>query len=88
MIPPLCPLLNVPFVNGTKGDYEFTPSLDRIDPTKGYVKGNVWVITKKANSMKNSATRAELLTFVSNIIKYFGDNDIVQSSQETVSVTD
>lgn len=80
VIPSTCPLLGVPFVNGTKGNYEFTPSLDRIDPTKGYVKGNVWVITKKANSMKNSATREELLTFVGNVIKYFGDNDIVQSS--------
>ena len=38
--------------------------------------------------MKNSATKEELLTFVKNVIKYFGDNDIVQSSQETVSVTD
>ena len=80
VIPDKCPLLGVPFVNGVKGDYEFTPSLDRIDPTKGYVKGNIWVITKKANSMKNSATKAELLTFVSNVIKYFGDGDIVQSS--------
>lgn len=88
IIPPVCPLLGVPFITGTKGNYEFTPSLDRIDPTKGYVKGNVWVITKKANSMKNSATKEELLTFVKNVIKYFGDNDIVQSSQETVSVTD
>lgn len=79
VIPERCPLLNVPFINGTKGNYEFTPSLDRIDPTKGYIKGNIWVITKKANSMKNSATKEELLTFVDNIIKYFGDNDIVQS---------
>lgn len=79
VIPELCPLLNVPFVNGIGKDYEYTPSLDRIDPNKGYIKGNVWVITKKANSMKNSATKQELLTFADNIYKYFRDNDIVQS---------
>lgn len=73
-----CPLLEVPFVAGEKGNYEYTPSLDRIDPNKGYVKGNVWVITKRANTMKNNATRAELLKFADNIYKYFRDNDIVQ----------
>lgn len=78
VIPDKCPLLEVPFVAGEKGNYEYTPSLDRIDPNKGYVKGNVWVITKRANTMKNNATRAELLKFADNIYKYFRDNDIVQ----------
>jgi hypothetical protein len=37
-----------------------SPSLDRIDPTKGYVKGNVWIISYKANVIKNNATHEEL----------------------------
>jgi len=37
-----------------------SPSLDRIDPSKGYVKGNVWIISNKANSIKNNATHEEL----------------------------
>ncbi len=37
-----------------------SPSLDRIDPTKGYVKGNVWIISSKANTFKSYATHEEL----------------------------
>jgi hypothetical protein len=37
-----------------------SPSLDRIDPTKGYVKGNVWIISNKANTFKSYATHEEL----------------------------
>jgi len=37
-----------------------SPSLDRIDPSKGYVKGNVWVISYRANAIKNDATHEEL----------------------------
>ena len=76
------------FVAGEKGNYEYTPSLDRIDPTKGYIKGNVWVITKRANTMKNSATREELLKFADNIYKYFGDNDIVQPIEKSIELQD
>ena len=88
VIPDKCPLLGVPFVAGEKGNYEYTPSLDRIDPTKGYIKGNVWVITKRANTMKNNATREELLKFADNIYKYFRDNDIVQPIKKLVELQD
>jgi len=37
-----------------------SPSLDRIDPTKGYVKGNVWIISHKANCIKSNASHEEL----------------------------
>lgn len=79
IIPPVCPLLLIPFEYGEKGKYSLVSTLDRIDSTKGYIKGNIWVISMKANSMKNSATREELLTFAQNIIKYFTDDDIVQT---------
>lgn len=70
IIPKLCPLLKVPFILGEKGNYEYTPTIDRIDNSKGYTKDNVWIITKKANSMKNSATLDELHTFCTNVLRY------------------
>lgn len=76
IIPEVCPYLNVPFVVGTKYDYQYTYSLDRIDNKKGYIKGNVQVITMKANMMKNSATLEELITFSRNILN---NNDIVRT---------
>ena len=70
VIPEVCPILEVPFEFGTKGNYSYTPSLDRIDNSKGYVKGNIMVMSQKANSMKNSATWDEIHKFVKNITRY------------------
>lgn len=58
-IPELCPLLGVPIVmtlGKGKGNRETGWSLDRLDPSKGYVKGNVWFISGKANRMKQEMT--------------------------------
>lgn len=70
VIPKICPILEVPLEFGTKDNYNYSPSLDRIDNTKGYIKGNIQVISKKANTMKNSATLQELQTFCKNILRY------------------
>ena len=70
IIPEKCPILEVPFVLGSKGDYEYTPTIDRIDNSKGYTKDNIQVISKKANSMKNSASLEELKIFCKNILRY------------------
>lgn len=74
IIPNKCPILEVPLEWGIQGNYEYSPSLDRIDTTKGYIKGNIWVISKKANSMKNSATFEELQKFCKNILRYSLNN--------------
>jgi len=59
LIPDVCPVLKLPF--DTSNDY--CPSIDRIDSTKGYVKGNIQVISNKANRMKSNASNAELHLF-------------------------
>lgn len=74
VIPEICPMLEVPITVGTKGDYEYSPSIDRMDNSKGYIKGNIQIISKKANSMKNSATPTELMTFCKNILRYSLNN--------------
>jgi len=70
VIPDMCPILECSFIYGNSHNYDYSPSLDRIDNSKGYVKGNVQVISTKANKMKNSATFEELQKFCKNILRY------------------
>lgn len=68
IIPDRCPLLGtlLQIATGRKSDKSNSPSLDRIDSTKGYVKGNVWVISHRANVMKSNATLDEHILLVEN----------------------
>lgn len=67
IIPAICPLLGIELsVHGTSDN---SPSLDRMDNTKGYTKDNIWIISFKANRMKNTATIEELKTFSTSILK-------------------
>lgn len=69
-IPEYCPYLNVKLSTDFSDVHSpFYFSIDRIDSSKGYVKGNIQVISKMANTMKNNATIEELVTFSENVIK-------------------
>src|SRR6266446_762437 len=59
-IPERCPVLDIPlkFNKGKRGPD--SPSIDRIRPEKGYVRGNVAVISMRANAIKTNATAEEL----------------------------
>jgi hypothetical protein len=70
VIPELCPYLQVPLLT----DYEqrlspFYYSIDRIDSKKGYVKGNVQIISRLSNTMKSNATLEQLKIFAESIIR-------------------
>jgi len=60
-IPTVCPILGIPleYVQGKGGSWN-SPSLDRINNDKGYVKGNVQIISKRANSIKTDASLDEI----------------------------
>lgn len=74
IIPKKCPILEIDIIPGIKGNYLATPSLDRIDNTKGYTKENVQVISMLANSMKNAASKELLIRFSKNINKYINED--------------
>jgi hypothetical protein len=59
-IPDLCPILGIPLEKGNGRPTDNSPNIDRIDCTKGYIKGNVWVISHRANRIKNDASLEEL----------------------------
>ncbi len=64
VVPTHCPILGIELTHSLgRGQLQTNSSVDRIDPTKGYVKGNIQVISRKANTMKSNATNEELKAF-------------------------
>lgn len=65
VVPERCPIFESIILNSH--DLHSCPTLDRIDNRLGYVRGNVHVISHRANSIKGFATYDEL-TAVANYI--------------------
>lgn len=70
IIPEFCPILGIRLEVADTKRTDNSPSLDKIDPNLGYVKGNIQVISWRANNLKRDATRDELHAFA----KYFYEN--------------
>lgn len=72
-IPKECPILKIPLISkkGRPGCFDSSPSLDRIDPEKGYIKGNIMVISSLANVMKNNASVKNLINFSKYILEAY-----------------
>lgn len=68
VIPEVCPVLGLPLDTKKPGKRGFplagSPTLDRFDNAKGYVPGNVSVISWRANSLKKDANWQELEALV------------------------
>lgn len=63
VIPELCPILGIPLTYGDGAPHAGSPSLDRINGPIGYVRGNVRVVSHKANACKNSLDDDQLFQF-------------------------
>lgn len=61
--PPRCPVFGLPFTSG-----RWAASVDRIDSTKGYVRGNMQVISVLANKMKSDASPMQLQRFANWVL--------------------
>jgi hypothetical protein len=55
----ICPIFGTKMEFG--GDKKTSPSLDRVDPTKGYVRGNIAWISDRANTIKTDANSEQIL---------------------------
>ena len=73
-IPDVCPILGMPLKRnkGAGRAAPDSPSVDRIDPSKGYIPGNVQVVSYKANAMKSNATPDELVRFAEWVTETHG----------------
>ena len=61
-LPDFCPALGLPLFRavGNRAQGPNSPTLDRLNPARGYVRGNVLVLSARANQIKSDSTAAEL----------------------------
>ena len=74
-VPEFCPALGIPLFwmeRTYMAKNHHSPSLDRLYPSKGYVKGNVRVISNRANFLKSNASAAELRLIADYIDRELG----------------
>lgn len=69
-IPDTCPVLGKRLRVNTK----YSPSIDRIDPNKGYIKNNIRIISNRANTLKNNASIEELEALLKDMKKLIPKN--------------
>ena len=72
----ICPALKIKLVKGKKEWYN-SPSIDRIDNNKGYVKGNIVMVSHLVNSIKNIATPDQILKVGKFYKKLYEEKGIV-----------
>lgn len=60
--PSHCPVLGIPLMRSTtNGAMSNSPSIDRIIPERGYVEGNVIVVSMLANTIRSTATPEQIM---------------------------
>lgn len=60
IIPEKCPVFGFELKREDRQTWMCAPSVDRIDSSKGYIKGNITVVSRRANILKRDATVEEL----------------------------
>jgi len=60
IVPKKCPVLGIPLKMNTMAAGDNSATVDRINPNKGYIKGNIVVISHRANKIKSNATCEEI----------------------------
>jgi len=69
IIPEFCPILGIRLEISTNKSKASSPSIDRIFPEKGHVRGNVRVISHKANAMKSDCTDPEVFLRLAEYVR-------------------
>jgi hypothetical protein len=69
-IPDVCPVFGIKIVPFAGAFVDSTPSIDRIDTTKGYIPGNVKIISWKANKSKGNMSVPEIEALYNYVKEY------------------
>lgn len=80
-IPLFCPVLNIPLIFDKNGRTDNSPSVDRINNSKGYIKGNIIIVSWRVNYLKNNAKLQELQM----IVKFYENLDDQQMARTEVA---
>lgn len=79
--PTHCPVLGIELNYENENKSENSPSFDREDPTKGYISGNVHIISWRANRIKNDGTLKEH----EGIVEYMKSFKSQESTDDTIT---
>lgn len=60
VVPEFCPVLGMRLVFGDGHSTPASPTVDRLKPGLGYVRGNIQVMSHRANTIKSNATAEEI----------------------------
>ena len=76
--PDYCPILGIKLELNNKTTADNSPSFDKVLPERGYVKGNVQIISYKANRLKSNMSIEDFKKFIEYI-----ENNTVELPQLT-----
>lgn len=71
IIPQVCPVFGFELKQNEQAVRDNSISVDRIDNTKGYIKGNIQIMSNLANSMKKNASVEQLIMFANWVLKQY-----------------
>jgi hypothetical protein len=63
VIPDTCPVFGIP-IDKSSANWSNSPSIDRLDNSKGYTKENIRIICTKANKIKNNGSLEEFRSII------------------------
>lgn len=79
IVPKFCPILGLELKCSETGLHQnYSPSVDRVDNTEGYIKGNIKIISYRANQIKNTGTAEEHIKIAEYIQNHF-DNSLLKN---------
>ena len=77
-----CPILGHEILYKSGIDNKRSASLDRIDPNKGYIKGNVKIVSSEGNLLKNRNNYHSAVKMLEYIIKNSPPEDMAPEKRD------